>query len=71
MIPRYVIESALEDGRLEQLLPKFTTDEFGLYAPYLSNRHLTSRVGALIDHPAEHWSQKGAATAAEGSPTDS
>ena len=62
--PRYVIEPALEDGRLEQLLPKFSTDEFGLYALYPFNRHLTSRVRALIDHLAEHLSLKGTAPAA-------
>ncbi len=55
--PRYVIEPALKDGRLEQLLPEFTTDEFGLYAVYPLNRHLTARVRALIDHLAEHLSQ--------------
>ena len=59
--PHYVVESALENGRLEQLLATFTTDEFGLYAIYPFNRHLTSRVRALIDHLAEHLSQKRAA----------
>ena len=28
--PHYVVASALEDGRLEQLLATFKTDEFGL-----------------------------------------
>ncbi len=55
--PRYVVASALQDGRLEQLLTTFTTDDFGLYAIYPFNRHLTSRVRALIDHLAEHLSQ--------------
>lgn len=54
--PHYVVESALEDGRLEQLLGTYTTDEFGLYALYPFNRHLTSRVRALIDHLAEYLS---------------
>jgi len=52
--PRYVVEAALDDGRLEQLFPEFTTDAFGLYALYPPNRHLTARVRALIDHFAEH-----------------
>ena len=56
--PHYVVESALEDGRLEQVLTKFSTDEFGLYALYPFNRHLTSRVRALIDHLAEHLGKK-------------
>ena len=49
-----IVERALENGRLEQLFSEFTTDEFGLYALYLFNRHLTSRVRALIDHLAAH-----------------
>jgi len=52
--PHYIVEAALEDGRLEQLLPEFTTDEFVLYALYPPNRHLTARVRALIDHLAQH-----------------
>jgi len=50
--PHYVIEDALESGQLEHLLHEFTTDEFGLYALYPPNRHLTTRVRALIDHLA-------------------
>lgn len=56
--PYYVVASALQDGRLEPLLAEFTTDEFGLYALYPFNRHLTSRVRALIDHLAEQLSQQ-------------
>lgn len=52
--PRYVVEAALKDGRLEQQLSGFMTDEFGLYALYPPNRHLTARVRALIDHLAQH-----------------
>lgn len=52
--PHYVVEAALGDGRLEQLLPDFTTDEFGLYALYPPNRHLTARVRSLIDHLVQH-----------------
>ena len=56
--PRYVVEHALEQGELTQLLPEFDTDEFGLYALYPYNRHLTSRVRALIDHLATHMRRK-------------
>jgi len=53
--PHYVVEAALESGQLEQILPKYTTDEFGLYALYPPNRHLTSRVRALIDHLTQYF----------------
>lgn len=56
--PFYVVEQALDDGRLEQLLPEFTTDEFGLYALYPPNRHLTRRVRALIDHLAQELGRR-------------
>lgn len=61
--PFYVVEQALDDGRLEQLLPEFTTDEFGLYALYPPNRHLTRRVRALIDHLAQELGQRRSVTA--------
>lgn len=56
--PYYIVQRALEEGTLVQLFPEFTTDEFGLYALYPFNRHLTSRVRALIDHLAEHMRLK-------------
>ena len=56
--PLYTVETALKDGRLEQLLPDFTTDDFGLYALYPPNRHLTARVRALIDHLAAQLGQQ-------------
>ncbi len=48
--PRYVVETGLKGGSLEQLLSDYRTDEYGLYALYPQNRHLTARVRALIDH---------------------
>ncbi len=50
--PFYAVEAALGDGRLEQVLPDFETDVFGVYALYPPNRHLTRRVRMLIDHLA-------------------
>lgn len=56
--PLYAIEDALKDGRLEHVLPEFSTDTFGLYALYPPNRHLTRRVRALIDHLASEFSAR-------------
>ena len=56
-LPLYVVEDALAAGKLEQLLPDFGADEFGVYALYPPNRHLTRRVRALIDHLATELGQ--------------
>ncbi|MEP2704200.1 MAG: LysR family transcriptional regulator [Roseibium sp.] len=50
--PLYAIDAALEDGRLEHVLPGFQLEVFGVYALYPPNRHLTRRVRSLIDHLA-------------------
>ncbi|GAB2183274.1 LysR family transcriptional regulator [Roseibium sp. LAB1] len=56
--PLYAIEDALQDGRLERVLPTYETDTFGLYALYPPNRHLTRRVRALIEHLAGVFSSR-------------
>ncbi|MEX3011012.1 LysR family transcriptional regulator [Hoeflea sp. TYP-13] len=50
--PYYVVEAALADGRLEELFRDHRITDFGLYALYPPNRHLTARMRALIDHLA-------------------
>ncbi|PVB61016.1 LysR family transcriptional regulator [Labrenzia sp. 011] len=52
MAPLYAVETALQTGRLERVLPEHEADVFGVYALYPPNRHLTRRVRALIDHLA-------------------
>ena len=56
--PLYVADEALADGRLERLLPEWSADGFQLYALYPPNRHLTSRVRALIDHLARVYGDR-------------
>jgi DNA-binding transcriptional LysR family regulator len=53
--PHYAVASCLENGSLEQLFAEYETENFGLYALYPPNRHLTARVRALIDHMARHF----------------
>jgi DNA-binding transcriptional LysR family regulator len=48
--PRYAVETAMQDGRLAPLLVDYNSGNYGLYALYPTNRHLTARVRALIDH---------------------
>lgn len=54
-LPAYVADRALAEGRLERLAPDWRTLDFGLYALYPPNRHLTARVRALIDHLATRF----------------
>ncbi|MCP5152525.1 MAG: LysR family transcriptional regulator [Ectothiorhodospiraceae bacterium] len=51
--PRYVVEAAIDDGRLELVLAQYAAPMFGVHAVYPANRHLTARVRALIDHLVE------------------
>ncbi|MEM9620740.1 MAG: LysR family transcriptional regulator [Pseudomonadota bacterium] len=53
--PQYVVSEHLAAGRLAPLLSDFRSTEFGLYALYPLNRHLTRRVRALIDHLADYF----------------
>ena len=57
-LPAYVAGPALEDGRLERMLSDWEAADFGLYALYPPNRHLTARVRALIDHLAERFARR-------------
>lgn len=53
--PHYVVARRLEEGSLEHLFQDYETENYGLYALYPPNRHLTARVRALIDHLAQHF----------------
>ena len=56
--PYYAVEGALADGRLEELFGDRRETEYGLYALYPPNRHLTARMRALIDHLAEYFGNR-------------
>ncbi len=53
--PYYVVEPFLKNGELKLLFEDKEADEFSLYAIYPSNRHLTARIRALIDHLVEFF----------------
>ncbi|MCL1127444.1 LysR family transcriptional regulator [Shewanella surugensis] len=48
--PYYAAEPFIKDGSLELLFEEMEVTELSLYAIYPSNRHLTARIRALIDH---------------------
>jgi DNA-binding transcriptional LysR family regulator len=50
LIPRFLIEPMLADGRLVQVLPAATPEGPSLQAVYPHRRHLAGKVRALIDH---------------------
>jgi DNA-binding transcriptional LysR family regulator len=49
MVPRFIVEPALEQGLLEEVLPGFSTLEFGLFALYPHRRYLPKKVRCFID----------------------
>jgi DNA-binding transcriptional LysR family regulator len=56
MIPHFIVEDALTDGRLEVVLPGYHTLEFGLFAIYPHRRYLAKKVRCFIDFLAEEFS---------------
>lgn len=50
--PTFLAEQAVREGRLEILLPAFSTLELGIYAIYPGNQHVPHRVRALVEHLA-------------------
>lgn len=49
MIPRFIVQDAFDDGRLEEVLPDYRTLEFGLFAIYPHRRYLSRKVRCFID----------------------
>ena len=55
MIPRFIVQDALDDGRLEEILPEYRTLEFGLFAIYPHRRYLSRKVRCFIDFLVEEF----------------
>lgn len=55
LCPHYIVRGAVAAGRLELLFEEFEAFEFGVYAFYPHNRHLTGRVRALVDFLAAYF----------------
>jgi DNA-binding transcriptional LysR family regulator len=51
--PTFIAEQAVREGKLEILLPRFPTQELGIYAVFPSNRYVPHRIRALVAFLAE------------------
>lgn len=51
--PLFMADQAVRDGKLEIVLPEFSTSELGIYAIYPSNRYIPHRVSVLVDYLAQ------------------
>jgi DNA-binding transcriptional LysR family regulator len=56
--PTFIAEQAVRERKLEILLPKFPTPEFGIYAVFPSNRYVPHRVRALVEYLAQRIGPK-------------
>ena len=53
-LPSFAIAEAINQGRLEQLLPEYTSEPIGIYAVYLHRKHLSAKTRLFIDTAIEY-----------------
>ena len=56
MVPRFIVEPALAQGWLKEVLPGYRTLEFGLFALYPHRRYLPKKVRCFIDFMVAEFS---------------
>lgn len=57
MTPAFIVEDAINDGRLISILPEYTTLEFGLYAIYPHRKYVAKKVRCFIDFVLDEFSK--------------
>ena len=55
--PGFLVEGDLRSGKLQEILPAYTSVELGIYAIYTSRRQLPLKLRHLIDFLAEAFRQ--------------
>ena len=55
LLPRYLINTYLDNGQLEHVLPEWESVEYKVFALYSSRKHLSPAVRALIDYLDEYF----------------
>jgi DNA-binding transcriptional LysR family regulator len=58
LLPRFVVEDALADGRLQQVLPSYSPVPFGLYAVRLSRQFTPARVRLFVEFLRESFGEE-------------
>ena len=56
LLPNFIAEDALEDGRLKEILPRYRPKPFGLYAVRPSRQFTPARVRVLTEYLKEQFS---------------
>ena len=54
ILPRFIVQPALDTGELIELLPDYQWPALNAYALYPSSKHLPRRVRALVEYLMEH-----------------
>jgi DNA-binding transcriptional LysR family regulator len=57
LLPRFVVQQALTDGRLQQVLPDFSPVPFGLFAVRLSRQFTPARLRLFIEFLRESFAE--------------
>lgn len=55
LLPRYLIDTYLENGQLECILPEWESVQYKVFALYSSRKYLSPAVRALIDYLDEYF----------------
>jgi DNA-binding transcriptional LysR family regulator len=59
MCPEFIVEDAINDGRLITILPEYSTLEFGLFAIYPHRKYVAKKVRCFIDFMLKEFSNVG------------
>jgi DNA-binding transcriptional LysR family regulator len=49
LLPSFAVDADIANGRLQRVLPAYSTDAIGIYALYLHRKHLSPKVRSLLD----------------------
>lgn len=58
LIPKYIVEDALQKGSLQLVLPEYQMQSFSMYAVYPHRKYLAQKTRSFIDFLIEHFSGK-------------